>query len=113
VGSVESVFLPRTRSSLMILLVGLAVIALILLWGLVLPYNLEVLGLPVGSCRGLDAFDTSSDFLGRKSPCLESARNRVLGSLSAVAVAGLLVAGLLYANLRIERNYSTARFGRS
>jgi hypothetical protein len=84
----------------MILLVGLAVIALILLWGLVLPYNLEVLGLPVGSCRGLDAFDTSSDLLGRKNPCIESARNRVLGSLSAVAVVGLLGAGLLFVDSR-------------
>jgi hypothetical protein len=84
----------------MILTVGFAVIALILLWGLVLPYNLEVLGLPVGSCRGLDAFDTSSDLLGRKNPCIESARNRVLGSLSAVAVAGLLGAGLLLVDSR-------------
>jgi hypothetical protein len=94
----------------MTLTVGLAAIALILLWGFVLPYNLEVAGFPIGSCRGLDVFDTASDLLDRKSPCIESARNRVLGSLSVVTVAGLLVAALLYAD---SRNDSTGRFGRS
>jgi hypothetical protein len=84
----------------MTLTVGLAVIALILLWGFALPYNLELAGFPIGSCRGLDVFDTASDLLGRRNPCIESARNRVLRSLAAVAVAGLLGAGLLYVDSR-------------
>lgn len=84
----------RTPSTFQLSVMGLATVLVVgaLLWGLVFPYDYDVLGTTVGTCRGLDVFDRAADLLGRKNPCLTSATNRITSALSVVAATGLLSA---------------------